>query len=210
MDSRHSTSEATSTPTAKETIVRDGRSERGARNREAILDAVFRLIEHEERMPTAERAADAAGVGIRTVFRHFNDMEGLYAEVWQRVHAELRDVIEVPLAEGSVEERSRIVFERRCELFERMAPFRRAAALQKDLSTFLRTQREQNNGILRLRLFAIFPELEGAPPALVEALDLMSSFEAWNRLKVDQGLSNFEARVSLETAFLSLMREAIQ
>ena len=195
---------------SEENLVRDGRSERGARNREAILDATYGLVEREERMPTAERVAEEAGVGIRTVFRHFTDMEALYAEVWTRVVSMLRDVIEVPLAEGSIEERTRLTIARRCELYERMAPFRRASWLQKDRSAFLREQREKNTALLRLRLLAIFPELEGAPPALVEALDLLSSFEAWNRLKVDQNLSSVEARVSLETAFLSLMREAIQ
>jgi AcrR family transcriptional regulator len=190
--------------------IRDGRSERGARNRRAILDAVMQLVERDERMPTAERAAEAAGVGIRTVFRHFSDMDALHAEVYALVHAKLRDLIQVPLAEGTLEERCKSVFERRCELFERMAAFRRAAVLQRDKSAFLQKQITANNAILRLRLYACFPELEGAPPALVEALDLLSSFEAWNRLKTEQGLSNFEARVALETAFTTLVREAIQ
>ncbi len=190
--------------------VRDGRSERGARNRRAILDAVHRLIERDERMPTAERAADAAGVGIRTVFRHFSDMDALYSEVYQRVYDDLRDITGAPQPEGSLDERCRSVIERRCELFERMAAFRRASVMHHDKSEFLQRQVDANNEALRVRLLSVFPELEGAPPALVEALDLLSSFEAWNRLKMQQGLSNFEVRVALETAFVSLMREAIQ
>ncbi len=190
--------------------VRDGRSERGARNRRAILDAVHRLIERDERMPTAERAADAAGVGIRTVFRHFSDMDALYSEVYQGVYEGLRDIVDLPLPEGTLEERCQEVIERRCELFERMASFRRASVMHHDKSEFLQKQAEANNKALRARLPACFPELEGAPPAVFEALDLLSSFEAWNRLKIQQGLSNFEVRVALETAFGSLMREAIQ
>jgi len=224
MDSRESTdepiraSEANAARSAEraseeasdEMTVRDGRSERGVRNRKAILDAVYNLVLRDERMPTAERAAEAAGVGIRTVFRHFNDMDALYAEVYARVVEELRDILEVPLPEGTLEQRCRTVLERRCELFERMAAFRRAAVLQRDKSQFLHGRIDENEQRLRLRLFACFPELEGAPPAIVEALDLLSSFEAWNRLKMQQGLSNFEARVALETAFTSLIREAIQ
>lgn len=188
----------------------DGRSERGVRNRESILDAVYQLVEREERMPTAERVAEEAGVGIRTVFRHFSDMEALYSEVWTRVYTDLRDVIDAPLPEGSLEQRTRVLVDRRCELFERMAPFRRAAVLQKDKSAFLQRQRQQVTAILRMRLMRVFPEIEAAPPALVEALDMVSSFEAWNRLKVDQGLSNVETRVAVETAFLLLLRAAIQ
>ena len=190
--------------------VRDGRSERGIRNRAAILDAVYQLIERDEVMPTAERVAEVAGVGIRTVFRHFSDMEALYAEVWTRIYTDVRDIVDAPLPQGSIEARTAKVIERRCELFERMAPFRRAAMQVKDKSAFLQRQREQVTAILRMRLMRIFPELELAPPALVEALDLVSSFEAWNRLKVDQRLSSVETRVSLETAFLLLLRAAIQ
>ncbi len=200
----------TAAGTKKTESVRDGRSERGARNRRAILDAVYHLVNRDERMPTAERAAETAGVGIRTVFRHFSDMDALYAEVYTRVHQSLREFIEVPLPEGSLEERCKTVIRRRCELFERMAAFRRAAVLQRDKSEYLHRQIEENDAILRLRLYAAFLELEGAPPAIVEALDMLSSFEAWNRLKVQQGLSSFETQVALETAFTSLMREAIQ
>ncbi len=210
MDSRERSTETETTSNAKSHAVRDGRSERGARNRRAILDAVYQLVERDERMPTAERAAEHAGVGIRTVFRHFSDMDALYAEVYARVYEGLRDIIEVPLPEGTLEERCKTVFERRCELFERMAAFRRASVQHRDKSEFLQKQADANTELLRLRLYACFPELEGAPPATVEALDLLSSFEAWNRLKTQQRLSNFEARVALETAFTSLMREAIQ
>jgi AcrR family transcriptional regulator len=213
MDTRERTTEGSKrgdAASSRTAPVRDGRSERGARNRRAILDAVYELVTRDERMPTAERAAEVAGVGIRTVFRHFSDMDALYAEVYGRVHQNLRTFIEVPLPDGSLEARCKTVIRRRCELFERMAAFRRAAVLQRDRSEFLHRQIEENDARLRLRLYAGFPELEGAPPALVEALDLLSSFEAWNRLKTQQGLSSFETQIALEAAFTSLMREAIQ
>ncbi len=203
------TGEARSAESQAEPL-RDGRSERGARNRRAILDAVRLLIERDERMPTAERAADAAGVGIRTVFRHFNDMDALYAEVYERGLEEIRDITALPAPRGTLEERCRTMIERRCDLFERMAAFRRAAVMHHDKSAFLREQVEINDEVLRARLLATFPELGSAPAALVEALDLLSSFEAWNRLDTRQGLSRAEVHASLETAFTSLMREAIQ
>ena len=54
----------------------DGRVLRGARTRERIVDAVFELVSEGTVRPTAEEVASRAGVGIRTVFRHFDDMEG--------------------------------------------------------------------------------------------------------------------------------------
>lgn len=195
---------------ADDLTTRDGRSERGARNRTAIIDAVYDLVQREERLPTAERAAAQAGVGIRTVFRHFKDMDALYAEASKRLYTDIAEFIQLPLAQGTLEERARTLIERRCEMYERIASFRRATTRLRDQSEFLQAQNAANMNALRLRLFGTFPELEGAPPALNEALDMLSSFEAWNRLRVEQGLSSFEARICLESAFTSLLREAIQ
>jgi len=213
MDDRERATQSSGTAAPKEALdpsIRDGRSERGARNRQAILEAVYDLIQREERTPTAERAAEQAGVGIRTVFRHFKDMDALYAEVYIRVIEDIREFVELPLAQGTLDDRCRTLIERRCEMFDRIAPVRRAFSAQRNQSKMLGQLNESTINALRMRLYGTFPELEGAAPALTEALDLLSSFEAWNRLKVEQGLSNFEVRICLEAAFTSLMREAIQ
>ena len=101
----------------------DGRVLRSERSRKIIVEASLALYEKGVLVPTAQQVAEQAGVGIRTVFRHFNDMDALYAEVYARVHEGLRDIIESSLPEGTLEDRCRTVFERRCELFERMAAF---------------------------------------------------------------------------------------
>ena len=54
--------------------MQDGRVQRGARNREAILDACLELIRERAALPTAQDVAVRAGVQVRTVFRHFDDM----------------------------------------------------------------------------------------------------------------------------------------
>jgi AcrR family transcriptional regulator len=116
---------------------RDGRVRRGARNRERILEALFELVKGGVLLPTAEQVAERAGVGTRTVFRHFADMESLFAEMEARLEREVRPFLEEPPAAGSLEERARALVQRRAGLFARIAPFERSGNLQRWRSAFL-------------------------------------------------------------------------
>src|SRR5262249_35992701 len=59
----------------------DGRQRRSERSRGAIVQALFELTRAGELEPTAQQVAARARVGIRSVFRHFADMDSLYAEL---------------------------------------------------------------------------------------------------------------------------------
>src|SRR5262245_66569994 len=66
----------------------DGRVRRGQRSGQAIVEALVGLVGDGILEPTAQQVAARAGVGIRTVFRRFSDMESLFAEMSARVQAE--------------------------------------------------------------------------------------------------------------------------
>ena len=57
----------------------DGRRMRSKRSRAAIVEAALDLIREGTLVPTAQQISDRAGVGMRTFFRHFEDMEALFA-----------------------------------------------------------------------------------------------------------------------------------
>ena len=59
----------------------DGRIQRSERSRQLIIEAMIDLINNGNLIPTAQQVADQAGVAIRTVFRHFTEMEKLYGEI---------------------------------------------------------------------------------------------------------------------------------
>ena len=59
----------------------DGRMLRGERSRQQIVDALFKLIRAGEMNPGAAQVADAANVSLRTVFRHFEEMDSLRMEM---------------------------------------------------------------------------------------------------------------------------------
>ena len=63
----------------------DGRTARAVRTREAIVDACIALVDEGDVRPTALKVAERAGVSVRSVFQHFDDLEGLYAAIANRL-----------------------------------------------------------------------------------------------------------------------------
>ena len=72
---------ATRADAAKDKPHPDGRRQRSQASRAKIVTAFMELIESGDPSPSAARVAKRAGVGLRSVFRHFDDMDSLYAEI---------------------------------------------------------------------------------------------------------------------------------
>src|SRR5690242_15438881 len=105
----------------------DGRRRRSQDSRARIVAAMLDLTREGAIPPTAEQVAARAGVGLRSVFRHFQDMESLYREMQGAIGAELRALVEQPFKAPTWQERVVEVIARRGAGFEIIAPFRRAA-----------------------------------------------------------------------------------
>ena len=186
----------------------DGRTRRALRSREAIAGALYDLVGQGNPAPTAQQVAERAGVGIRSVFRHFEDMESLYATLDARLLAEVLPILREPPCPGDVRTRVARLVERRAAFFERVAPYKRASNLKRWRSPFLRAQHRRLVSELRADLVRWLPELEDAEPEIFEALDQTTSFEAWDRLRTDQRLGRARATASLERAASALVQAA--
>ena len=121
----------------------DGRVRRGARNRSYIMDAIFELVQEGVLLPTAEQVAQRAGVGTRTVFRHYDDMESLFQEMQKRLEREVRPLLAGPAIEGPLEERVRQLVARRVRIFERITPFRHAENVHRVRSPLFQESNER-------------------------------------------------------------------
>jgi len=183
----------------------DGRVRRSEKSRAAIVAAMFELVGEGVLQPTAQQVAERAGVGIRSVFRHFDDMDGLFAAMDARLRVEALPLLRGAPATGPLQERALSLVERRVRLFERIAPWKRSANLARWRSDFLGTQHAALVRELRADLLRSLPELAEAPAALAEALDLVTCFEAWDRLRTDQRLSRERAESAMEHAVLALV-----
>src|SRR5262245_63730232 len=185
----------------------DGRTRRAERSRDAIVDAVFTLVGDGVARPTAHQVAARAGVGIRSVFRHFADMETLYAALAVRVQTEVRSLFDAGPEPGPLASRLRVLVGRRAVFFEHIAPYKRAAMAQAGRSPFLQARHRALGGFLRADLRRWLPEVAVAPPAVAAALELLLSFEAWDRLRTEQRLGAERARQTVEHTVLALARE---
>ena len=83
----------------------DGRFRRGERSRQAIVAALFELVGRGVLRPTAQQVADQAGVGIRSVFRHFSEMDSLYAAMDARLEGDAIQILRGGARGGELEER---------------------------------------------------------------------------------------------------------
>jgi len=185
----------------------DGRLQRSERSREAIVRALFDLVGAGNLQPTAEQVADEAGVGIRTVFRHYSDMDSLFVAMDARLReTALPLLLETP-PEVAGEKRVEAFLRHRVALFERVAPYIRGEVPRRWRSSFLQTSHARFVRELRHDLLRWIPELEDAPAEVLEAVDLASSFEAWDRLRTEQKLTRSRANEVLTVALRALTRD---
>ena len=171
----------------------DGRRRRTVRSRQRIIAAMLELIREGSVVVGAEAVAERAKVGLRTVFRHFADMDSLYGEITVLIEAQMRAAFERPLAGFTWREQFAGLIDRRAEMFETIAPYKRAAAVHRPRSPSLEAAAGRTNAALRAVMIGILPDSVAADRGLVEALDLMLSFEAWERLRREQGLGRRDA-----------------
>ncbi len=186
----------------------DGRALRAARSRELLTNAFYELVGEGNPEPTAQQVAQRAGVGMRTVFRLFADMDALYATLQERIVAGVAPLLrELPPADAPLEERVADLVTQRAELYERIAPYMRATMLLRFRSHFLEEHYRDASAQLKARLLLRFPELRRAPRDITDALEQSTSFEAWDRLRRGQDLTRTRAKAAMQRAVVALLRE---
>lgn len=195
---------ATSDPARPADLV-DGRVLRSERSRAAIVAALLELVGEGVLQPTAEQIARRARVGLRSVFRHFQDMESIFRAMDATMEARVARELGPPRAEGDLAHRIDGLVARRARLFERIAPYKRAESLRRWQSPFLQHRHGAFVRLLRSEMSRWLPELEDAPPELAQALELLLSFEAWDRLRREQRLGVPRATATTERAAKTLL-----
>ena len=178
----------------------DGRRVRGADNRRKIVGALLKLVEAGTVDPTAEEVAKEAGVGLRTVFRHFADLESLRAEISERMTAEVRPYFERPFEATDWRVRLVELVDRRAQIFERLLPFKIAGDAHRHSSAFLTNEHKAMVKAQREALRRALPSSIADDKPRLDALDLLLSFDSWKRLRHDQGVSVRDARAAWRLA----------
>ena len=161
------------------------------RTRDAIVDATISLVEEGDLRPTAPRVAERAGVSVRSVFQHFDDLEGLHASVAERVVERVARVLVPVSATLTIEERLDAFVRQRCRLLEVITPMRRAAEVHGPFSVEVTARMRDARAFLRQEVVVTFgPELDAAGADfedLLDSLDAVLSWTTWDSLRTGMG-----------------------
>lgn len=166
----------------------DGRVARGERTRQALAEALIALLEEGDIQPTARRIAERAGVSLRLVFHHFDDLESILHDavrIQEQRHWRHIRPVEWTLP---VDERVARVVRQRDTVFQATAPVRRSAERLTPSSRTVVAELTRGREWLRGQLRVTFaPELEARRPGearlLLDALEVSTSWETWEQLE---------------------------
>lgn len=167
----------------------DGRSDRAVRTREKIIEALFQLVKEGTLQPRGEEIAEKAGVAVRTIFRHFDDMDGLFDTAMAFMSGQLEAVPVLPRIEGTLEERALAYSKDQGAIFEENRNyllFYISRAKTEDEANALRSAHTQSQ---RLRLWSALPEVAAADPVSRHSVEALYSFQIWDQMRFQQGLS---------------------
>jgi len=167
----------------------DGRRERSRASRRAIVKATMDLMAEGDINPSAARVAERAGVGRRSVFRHFDDKESLYREI----DAILTDAYAPRLFEPYLSDDWRLqlgeLIERRARVYEEIAPFRIATSIQRFRSPVLMENYRRMLAAEHNALMSILPARVRKDEKRTRAILLATSFDSWRLFRQDEELS---------------------
>ena len=183
----------------------DGRKRRSEDSKRRIVSAMLQLVREGRMAPTAEEVARRAEVGLRTVFRRFNDMESLYAEMSVAITEKVDSIVDSALDSDDWRQNLTRMVDRRLKVYEVIMPYRVAAEALKFQSTVLLNRHMDIVREERQRVLHLLPEslLDDRP--LIEALEAALSFDMWNQLRNDQRLNADEAGAVVSRIVNSLL-----
>jgi AcrR family transcriptional regulator len=192
----------------------DGRAARAQRTREAIVDACVAMVEEGDLRPTAPRVAERAGVSVRSVFQHFDDLPALHTALSHRVAERLAALLVPVDPRLPVEDRVAAFVSHRSALLEAMTPFRRAAQVHGPFSPQVREAVAVGADVLRRDVAEAFaPELAAAGDGaldgeLVAALAAAASGAVWDALRVETGADPDAASAAMARMLRVLLADA--
>lgn len=192
----------------------DGRSARSARTREAVVTAVLDLVKSGQVKPTAKEIAARAGISLRSVYVHFDDLDDLFAAAGARQAEEVAPLLDAVDARLPLAERIEAVVQQRAAIWEVLAPVRNAVLVWSSRSTTLReaSQRVTRRAVRDLdRVFRTELDAWGDRRRVaLDALAVAASAGAWDVLRRDQGLSEAQAREVMATTLTGLLRGPVE
>ena len=195
------------------TSLTDGRSARAARTRDAVVEALLFLLDDGNFRPTARQVAERAGVSLRSVYVHFDDLEDLFTAAAHHHFERVRDLVESIPGDGPVERRLDAFVRQRERIHEASAQVRRAAVLQEPFSPALAEVLSLARQLSRAEIETVFAsELDRRDGAdrkrLLLELEIIANAPTWEALRLQHDLSSERAREVVADMLRALLHHA--
>ncbi len=194
------------------TGAKDGRTVRAERTRQALVDALFALLDEGELRPTAERIAKRAGVSERSVFQHFPDREALFEAVARQQYERVFSGLEPVDSSLPLPERLDAFVAQRARLLEESSSLRQAAILLEHDSEVVAGWLESWRRAAATEVERVFRrDLEGHErgerAVLLGALVSAASGPVWEGYRLHQRMSIERARAAMRRTLAALLGE---
>lgn len=184
--------------------VNDGRKLRSERTRQRIVDAYLALLAEESQIPTSAQIAQRAGCSVRSIFERFDDLHALRVAATDQAFAEANAQARIKNVDADRPTRLRSHVEMRATTCERWLPLWRALNANQGDSAELKARIRAARELIVRRMEIMYqPELSVLSPAdrrtVLIALEALTDFESWARMREIHGLS-FDAACAVWVA----------
>jgi len=188
----------------------DGRTARSVRTREAVVEALLDLLSEGNPRPTAREIAEQAGVSVRSVYVHFDDLEDLFLAATGRLLERIEPLAAPVPSDGPLGERVTAFTARQAKVLDATAPVRLAASLQAPFSPVIARVHTEVYLASLVELERVFgTELDRLRDPdrrrLLLSLEVITSGTAWNTLRTDAHLSFAEGEALMRDHLTQLL-----
>ena len=161
----------------------DGRFARSQKTKDAIVKALLKLLRNTP-FPTAEQVAKESKIGLRTVYRQFNDMESIYLSLHEECMHSLGQMFDSDVdLDESFKERVNFAISERLTIYEEYETLFIATISNSARLPTLVNQVAESYQIMRERFIEIVPEIKNLSTIKSDLLFTRITFPPWFSLR---------------------------
>ena len=167
----------------------DGRLLRSERSRQLIITAIIELIDEGHLIPTAQQVAHRADVGIRSVFRHFDDMDSIFETANEIIFKDTRPLFEGGDRSGDLDTRVLHAIDKLTGGYRSVKNFMLSGRIRRWNTPIIQKNYTLNQKRLQKELENWVPEICDLAECDRQCAYALASFDFWLRLHEDQQVS---------------------
>lgn len=184
----------------------DGRRQRSQRSRQKILEAMWALMLKGDMDPSAADIAEKAGVGLRSVFRHFEDMESIHRELVLLAESKVSPMLMRPFESQDWKAQLIELVSRSVNLWDPLLVPHTAVETRRFKSDILMDDYKRSRMKEMSSVKAVLPTDITDYETVLLSLDAILCFSNIRRLREDRGLSLAKTKDTMRFMVQSILK----